>query len=334
MPAGARFPAALEEIEILAGGPRFGGHVVGVDLLGVPVRHPHGIAVGPDAVGRGVAGVFQGIEVAAGDPRLRLHVVGEELPLDIGRDPHRLAVGPDGQRHSDSGVCQGIEILAGDPRLGVHIVGEELRGPHTDVRHPHGVAIGPEASRALVGSAGQGVEVRHRVPGDDAGRGRGRGRCRPVRRREYGETMPPGVVGVRATPLLRVVLQVVGDLDRGEFREPLAHQRGHAGHVGRRLAGAAEAPVVVVQGASGRYPAVCPDDVGLDPPVRGWAAAAESLDGVDVVPGGRAHGQHAGVGAFRRIADAAVPGVVLNGRRIPYRYLNPGRRVATLVADN
>ena len=144
--------------------------------------------------------------------------------------------------------------------------------------------------------------------------------------------MPPGVVGIRASPLLRVFLQVAGDLDRGVVREPLAHQRGHARNMGRRLAGAAEALIVLVQGASGCYPAVGPDDVGLDPPVGSGAAAAERLDGANVAPGGRAHGQHAGVGAFRRIGNAAVPGVVLNISS-PYRYLNPGRRVAALVDE-
>ena len=46
---------------------------------------------------------------------------------------------------------------------------------------------------------------------------------------------------------------------------------------------------------------------------------------------GRAHRQHAEVGAFRRIADAAVLGVVLNASLTPNSYLNPVGRLAAVV---
>ena len=46
---------------------------------------------------------------------------------------------------------------------------------------------------------------------------------------------------------------------------------------------------------------------------------------------GRAYRQQAGVGAFRRIDDAAVLGVVLNASRTPNSYLNPVGRLAALV---
>ena len=143
--------------------------------------------------------------------------------------------------------------------------------------------------------------------------------------------MPPGAVGIRTLPLLSVVLQVAGNLGGGVAGEPLAHEGRHAGHVGGRLAGATETRVVLVQGAQRRCSAVRPDDVGLEPPVRGWAAAAVRIDGANVVPVGRAYRQHAEVGAFRRIADAAVLGVVLNASRTPNSYLNPVGRLATVV---
>ena len=46
---------------------------------------------------------------------------------------------------------------------------------------------------------------------------------------------------------------------------------------------------------------------------------------------GCAYRQHTGVGAFRRIADAAVLGVVLNASRTPNSYLNPVGRLAAAV---
>ena len=53
------------------------------------------------------------------------------------------------------------------------------------------------------------------------------------------------------------------------------------------------------KGLSAVAPAVRPDDVGLVPLVWSGAPAAVRLDGANVVPMGRAHRQHAEVGAFR-----------------------------------
>ena len=47
--------------------------------------------------------------------------------------------------------------------------------------------------------------------------------------------MPPRIVGIRASPLLGVVLQVGGNLRGRQMGEPLAHQGSRAGHVGRLL---------------------------------------------------------------------------------------------------
>ena len=182
--------------------------------------------------------------------------------------------------------------------------------------------------RGPIGSANQRVEIRCLVPGEDVGRRRRSGLCVSCGRRQLREAVPPGVIGVRALPLLRVVLKIAGDLRRGVAGESLAHQGRHAGHVGRRLAGAAETHIVLVQGFQRRCPAGRPNYVWLYPSVGRRPAAAVRLDGVNVVPVGRAHGQRAGIGAFRRVADAAILGVMLYGRDMLDHQLNPARQVA------
>ena len=115
--------------------------------------------------------------------------------------------------------------------------------------------------------------------------------------------------------------------------EPLAHQRRHASYVGRRLAGSTETLVVGIQGSQCRFPASRSDDFGLDldPAVGSGAPAAVRLDGVHVVPRGRPHRQHAGVGAFPGVVNAAVPGVVLDRINAPNCHLNPVWQTAALV---
>ena len=84
--------------------------------------------------------------------------------------------------------------------------------------------------------------------------------------------------------MFRVVFQVIGDLCRRKFREPLPHQGCHAGDVGSRLAGAAESCAVIFQRHQRRFPAVRPHDIGFETFIRGRTAAAERLNGVHIVP--------------------------------------------------
>ena len=75
-------------------------------------------------------------------------------------------------------------------------------------------------------------------------------------------------------------------------------------------------------------------DVGLDPAVGRWPPAAVRFYRINVVPGGRAHCQHARVRAFRRIGDTAAPGVVLDRINCPNRQLNPVGHVAAVMDYN
>ena len=52
---------------------------------------------------------------------------------------------------------------------------------------------------------------------------------------------------------------------------------------------------------------------------------------MNVVPRCRAHRQHSGVSALRRVADAAAPGVVLDRITRPNHQLNPVGRIAAVV---
>ena len=120
--------------------------------------------------------------------------------------------------------------------------------------------------------------------------------------------------------------EVFGDLARRVIGEALAHKRGDAGDVRRRLSRAEP------RAGGCRIRAVNAHQVGLNAPVRGWAAPASGIYFVGCLPERRSHGQHAGVGAFAGRADAAAQRVMARLFVAQRHKLQPfGRRAALLV---
>ena len=103
----------------------------------------------------------------------------------------------------------------------------------------------------------------------------------------------------------------------GVVGEALFDQRRQARYMGRRLACSREPALLPLRAAeaggdgSGGYLSACrAGDVGLGRSARRWALAAVARNRVGVPVVGRSHREHAGVGAFRRIAHAAARGGV------------------------
>ena len=128
-----------------------------------------------------------------------------------------------------------------------------------------------------------------------------------------GEAVAPGIVGRRAAPLC-VVLQVGCDLLRCVSGEALLHERGEARHMRRSLTRTVPGAVCT------RRASVSADYVRLGSVVGCGSPAAEAFDCVCVDNTRRARGEHAGISALGRVADAAGGDVILQvTRRTPHQ---------------
>ena len=106
--------------------------------------------------------------------------------------------------------------------------------------------------------------------------------------------------------------------------EALLHERGAARHMRRSLTRPVPGAICI------RRASVGADYVRLGSVVGRGALATEPFDCVCVANTRRARGEHAGISALGRVADAVCGDVILQiTRRAPHQQLNPRWRIAT-----
>ena len=290
-------------------------HVVGVDLLGSTVRHPHGRAVGPDAPGVGVPGL-QVVEVPDRVPLPSVQRVGEELFLGLVRHPHGRAVGPEVSGPNVPVPLRGVDVLVGVPLPADLLVGVDP--VKHGVRDPHGRAVGPDAPGPPGRPIRQVDEVAVLVPllggprvGEDP--------LVVVVRHPHGRAVGPDAPDAAVASLVQGVEVLVGiPLPAGQrvgeelVRPIVPHPHGHA--VGPDASGT---------GVPGCLQGV---EVVLGLPAEGGVRPSVDADGVvprgDAVTGGHGHGHD--VAAHAQIHLVSVGPAVGVGTAVGHRGVGVG----------
>ena len=118
-------------------------HIVGINPVVIGVRHPHDLAIGPDAACVVIVSPCQSVELFAGIPQIIAHAVGVDPVFSIVSHPHGGAIGPDALRVSVAGTVQDVNGARQPDVITVcHIIAVDLFV--APVRHPHSLLAGIE----------------------------------------------------------------------------------------------------------------------------------------------------------------------------------------------